>query len=1108
MPDGVEKVGVEAKVEGAQQFLSDLSNMEKAYDKFITVSAKAVKYNEAAGRYQDVASGKFVKFADILKLSASTFDEAGKKKEGFTDNLKETSKEAGFFDGVLRGALGQLGQFGSVAAGAIAGPAAFGAALGSLVVQSAMKAIDVLNQLMSTIAQLVSTMIDFGAQCLQVAGRVDELERSASLLGQRAGYSRGEVDGFLDSLADLGIRADVAATLIAQLSRYQIDLSESTELATVAQNAAVISGIDSSDALERLTYAATTNMVRTARSAEVMADFQQAQENLATSLGITTEALTEEQKVQANFQAILAEGAKIQGVYGAAMESPTKALRSLGREMFNLQAALGAPFLSAWATVIGVMRDFVHRLTEAVQEGGALYPVLVQLGAWASLAADGIAAGATALMDAMGRISGTVIDGLSDIADKALRFGVELVAAYVSGILATSIDVWDAVLNIAAGILGTWGQTAADAFRWGAEIVVQLAMGIIEAASSILIQAINYVSSILASWFGPGSPPRVAPELDEWGAEAMAEYLRGFTEADFSVLSKLESVFQQALGDEGLAGVIDELMTAVSMGEVTDEMFAAIAAGAGEMGDELAELARIQIELAEATERAAAADEAYEAAQGRVSQLTREYNQMLREGATQDELDAKKAQIDAARDAQEAAKNESQAAKTGLDDLEKRAGLQDELVKQLVKLTKLQEKMAEEGGGAGGGGGAAGGGGGGLGLPQGIGIPPGAGFDLGTRIGEAIETAKQNLLALFTGENSPFAPLVDAWNRDILPRLETLKTTLFGGINEIGEPVKGLIPTFQEFGQSVSDAWDTAQTKIEEARLTISTAFENVKLAVENASGPIEAAWLAIQNAMTPVIDFITANVEPVFTTLAMVADTILGAALTFLATLWETILYPALLMVWDFVQISVIPLFESLARLFDAVVGLAVRILAGLWENVLQPALETVYNFIADKVKPIFEALVITYNTSVKPALQNLANIILPALKRAFDAVKSAVQWVIDKINALIDKINSIDLPDWLEPGSPPPLYYALKDIGAAMDELSRKSIPLFQGGMAGFRGAAAGGGPASSTTHQVTTIAPQLNVGPNSFYNGMDVALVESIATNVLRRSLGGVG
>jgi hypothetical protein len=292
---GVEPVGVEAKVEDAGKFLSDLVKMERAYDNFVAVSAKAVKFNQAAGRYQDTASGKFVKFADVLSLAGKSAGEAA--------NGVDQAQQA--ISGVA----------------AVAAPATAGLSLLAVTVGNILA--DAFQAVTGFIKEATSALLDFGSQSLMIAGRVDELNRSAIQLGLMAGYSQSEMEGFIGGLVDTGIRADVAATLIAQLTRFEADLTKATELATVAQNSAVIAGIDSSDALEKLTHAAATSSPIVARNAGITVNFTKAQEDLADELGTSRETLTESQKVQANFNAILSEGAKIAGVYKAAMDSPT-----------------------------------------------------------------------------------------------------------------------------------------------------------------------------------------------------------------------------------------------------------------------------------------------------------------------------------------------------------------------------------------------------------------------------------------------------------------------------------------------------------------------------------------------------------------------------------------------------------------------------------------------------------------------------------------------------------------------------------------------------------------------------------------------------------------
>jgi TP901 family phage tail tape measure protein len=263
--------------------------------------------------------------------------------------------------------------------------------------------------------------------------------------------------------------------------------------------------------------------------------------------------------------------------------------------------------------------------------------------------------------------------------------------------------------------------------------------------------------------------------------------------------------------------------------------------------------------------------------------------------------------------------------------------------------------------------------------------------------------------------------------------------------------------------------WPMIRDTAVEVFNTVVSVLQTVWAFIQENVVPVLAtlwAWLAVNvpaaiaalsefwnTVLLPVLqmvwEFIQTAIIPIFERAAMVAQEILGVAITTLATLWETILKPALEMVWTFIQDNVVPLFEALATLTEATVGKAVEVLAGLWETVLQPAIEAVHNFIDENLIPIFEKIVEVIEATVEPALNTLAETVLPAIEGAFEAVGKAVQGVIDFVNDLADKISNMELPDWLEPGSPPPLFYALQDIGKAMDMLSSRRLPAFAMGL-----------------------------------------------------------
>ena len=92
----------------------------------------------------------------------------------------------------------------------------------------------------------------------------------------------------------------------------------------------------------------------------------------------------------------------------------------------------------------------------------------------------------------------------------------------------------------------------------------------------------------------------------------------------------------------------------------------------------------------------------------------------------------------------------------------------------------------------------------------------------------------------------------------------------------------------------------------------------------------------------------------------------------------------------------------------------------------------------------------------------------------KALGRINEAIKTTIDRIQGLIEKIREwrgVKTPDDYEPGSPPPLYYALMDIGAAMANLSQTQIPNLAGSMqmlGGTSGMVAA--PAVATTNNNT--------------------------------------
>ncbi len=214
--------------------------------------------------------------------------------------------------------------------------------------------------------------------------------------------------------------------------------------------------------------------------------------------------------------------------------------------------------------------------------------------------------------------------------------------------------------------------------------------------------------------------------------------------------------------------------------------------------------------------------------------------------------------------------------------------------------------------------------------------------------------------------------------------------------------------------------------------------------------------------ALNTVWSFIATSVIPILTELANNTFATVSSTTQGIATLWTGTLQPALNAVWSFLNTYVIPLFTSLANVTFALVKLELRVLAGLWTNILQPALNSVWSFITTNLTPAIawlndnvliplgetlKSIAFFILGTLKPYLADLGTVINGNISSAFDHLSGvaggvrdalgnigkAVQDVIKWLSDLASTISNIDIPDWLEGHSPPPLANWLSSIAEA---------------------------------------------------------------------------
>jgi hypothetical protein len=178
-----------------------------------------------------------------------------------------------------------------------------------------------------------------------IAARQEELGLVLEVVGRNAGYTAAELQKYEAAVKGQGITTMAARQSLVQMAQAHIDLAHGADLARLAQDAAVIAGLDSSQAFETLITVIQRGSPVMARTLGLNVDFMGSYERLAEQLGITTDALTSDQKMQARLNEVMAQGVTIAGTYDAAMGSAGKQMRSINRHWVEARAALGEAFL-------------------------------------------------------------------------------------------------------------------------------------------------------------------------------------------------------------------------------------------------------------------------------------------------------------------------------------------------------------------------------------------------------------------------------------------------------------------------------------------------------------------------------------------------------------------------------------------------------------------------------------------------------------------------------------------------------------------------------------------------------------------------------------------
>jgi len=224
-------------------------------------------------------------------------------------------------------------------------------------------------------------LADMVKDAMMLAARYETLGVTMSVIGNNAGYTASQMSGFQAALEKTGISAVESRQSLALMGQAQIDFSNSSKLARIAQDAAVVGNVNSSEAFNRMITGIATGQTILLHHLGLMTNFETAYIKAAHAAGKTTNDLTEHEKAQIRVNEVIRSGVGIQGAYEAAMGTAGKQITSLARYFDNLKVKIGEFFQSDLTAGVGSLTTSLKFIINHIEEIKNGFTALIGIGA-------------------------------------------------------------------------------------------------------------------------------------------------------------------------------------------------------------------------------------------------------------------------------------------------------------------------------------------------------------------------------------------------------------------------------------------------------------------------------------------------------------------------------------------------------------------------------------------------------------------------------------------------------------------------------------------------------------------------------------------------------
>jgi hypothetical protein len=220
----------------------------------------------------------------------------------------------------------------------------------------------------------------------KLAARNETLSVVQGQLARTNNLNEAAVARVTQRIKDQNITTQQATDTVNKMIASQLDLSKAVDLARLSQDAAVISGKSSSEALEGIINGIVTQQVEVLRTYGINVTFERRFAEAARRLG---RDLTDLERKNIALNTVLERSSQISGAYQAALGTVGKQLSSLQRIAEEAKYALGQRFMPEVKAVVTGLTDmagWVGRNTDTIKTLVQVLGAAATIGAFVKMA--------------------------------------------------------------------------------------------------------------------------------------------------------------------------------------------------------------------------------------------------------------------------------------------------------------------------------------------------------------------------------------------------------------------------------------------------------------------------------------------------------------------------------------------------------------------------------------------------------------------------------------------------------------------------------------------------------------------------------------------------